>query len=192
MRGIGALNTIHIKRSCKYPELAIQGLLRIANSVLRNWTRKFFSHYTKAFNMSPNIYEHISRTNRHVCQLRKHLLTHCQPSRYRMKPPILSSLTLLITATSHEHHIKSTFDNSAGFFKRLFHYNDVIMNPMTSQITSLTIVYSTVYSKRRSKKTSKLRVTGLCEGNTPVTGEFPAQRTSTAENASIWWCHHAG
>ena len=27
----------------------------------------------------------------------------------------------------------------------------------------------------RSKKISKLRVTGLCEGNSPVTGEFPAQ-----------------
>ena len=42
-------------------------------------------------------------------------------------------------------------------------------------------------SMRRSKKTSRLRVTGLCEGNSPVTGEFPAQRTSNAENASIWW-----
>ena len=37
-----------------------------------------------------------------------------------------------------------------------------------------------------SKKTSKLRVTGLCEGNSPVTGEFPAQRASNAENVSIW------
>ena len=27
--------------------------------------------------------------------------------------------------------------------------------------------------RRRSKKTLKLRVTGLCEGNSPVTGEFP-------------------
>ena len=36
----------------------------------------------------------------------------------------------------------------------------------------------------------KLRVTGLCERNSPVTGEFPAQRASNAENASIWWCHH--
>ena len=34
---------------------------------------------------------------------------------------------------------------------------------------------------RRSKKTSKLRVTGLCAGNSPVTGEFPAQMASTAE-----------
>ena len=30
--------------------------------------------------------------------------------------------------------------------------------------------------KRRSNKTSKLRVTGLCEGNSPETDEFPAQR----------------
>ena len=29
--------------------------------------------------------------------------------------------------------------------------------------------------RRRSKKTSELRVTGLCAGNSPVTCEFPAQ-----------------
>ena len=34
----------------------------------------------------------------------------------------------------------------------------------------------------RSKKTSKLRVTGLCE--------FPVQMASNAENVSIWWRHH--
>ena len=41
-----------------------------------------------------------------------------------------------------------------------------------------------------SKKTSKLRVTGICAGNSPATGEFPAQRASNAENVSIWWRHH--
>ena len=45
--------------------------------------------------------------------------------------------------------------------------------------------------RRRSKKTSKLRVTGLCAGNSPGTGEFPAQMASNAENVSIWWRHHA-
>ena len=45
--------------------------------------------------------------------------------------------------------------------------------------------------RRRSKKTSKLRVTGLCAGNSPGTGEFPAQMASYAENVSIWWRHHA-
>ena len=41
----------------------------------------------------------------------------------------------------------------------------------------------------RSKKTPKLSVTGLCEGNSPVTCEFPARRASDMENVSIWWHH---
>ena len=43
--------------------------------------------------------------------------------------------------------------------------------------------------RRRSEKTSRLSVTGLCEGNSPMTGEFPAQRASKAENVSTWWRH---
>ena len=61
--------------------------------------------------------------------------------------------------------------------KVVIHYIDVIMSAMASHITSLTIVCSTVYSRRRSKKTSKLCVTGLCAG-------------SNVENISIWWRHH--
>ena len=64
------------------------------------------------------------------------------------------------------------------------------MRVMVSQITSLRIVYPTVYSRRRSRKTSKFRVTGLCEGNSPMTGELPAQRVSNVGNVSIWWRHH--
>ena len=41
--------------------------------------------------------------------------------------------------------------------------------------------------RRRPKKISKLRVTGLCAGNSPGTGEFPAQMASNAEN--VWWRH---
>ena len=44
--------------------------------------------------------------------------------------------------------------------------------------------------RRRSKITSNLRVTGLCAGISPGTGEFPAQMTSNADNVSIWWRHH--
>ena len=44
----------------------------------------------------------------------------------------------------------------------------------------------------RSKKTSKLRVTDLCAGNSPETGEFPTQMASNAGNVSIWWRHHYG
>ena len=41
----------------------------------------------------------------------------------------------------------------------------------------------------RSKKTSKLRVTGLCVGKSPMIGAFPAQRASNAEIVFIWWRH---
>ena len=62
------------------------------------------------------------------------------------------------------------------------------MSTIASPITSTTIVYSTVYSGT-DKKVSKLRGTRLCEGNSPATGEFPAQMANNAENDSIWWRH---
>ena len=40
--------------------------------------------------------------------------------------------------------------------------------------------------RRRSKKASKLRVTGLCAGKSPETSDFPAQMAGYAENVSIW------
>ena len=43
---------------------------------------------------------------------------------------------------------------------------------------------------RKSKKTLKPPVTGLGEGNPPVTDGLPSRRTSNAENVSIWWRHH--
>ena len=44
--------------------------------------------------------------------------------------------------------------------------------------------------RRRSNKTSKLRVTSYYEENPPLTVGFPSQRASNAENVSIWWHHH--
>ena len=45
--------------------------------------------------------------------------------------------------------------------------------------------------RRESKKTSNLRLIGLCGGNPPVTDGFPSQRASNAEYISIWWRQHA-
>ena len=44
--------------------------------------------------------------------------------------------------------------------------------------------------RRISKKITKIRITGLCARNSPVTSEFPSQMASNAEKASIWWHHH--
>ena len=63
------------------------------------------------------------------------------------------------------------------------HYNGVIMNAMTSQITSLTIVYSS-FIQTKIKKTHQFpRQWPLCK-------DFPAQRASNARLVSIWWRHH--
>ena len=69
---------------------------------------------------------------------------------------------------------------------RFVHYCDVIMGLMASQITSLDHSF-----KRRSKETLKLCLTDRCAGNSPVTGEFPAQMASNAENVSSWWHHQS-
>ena len=56
------------------------------------------------------------------------------------------------------------------------------MSTMASLITSITIVYSIIYSGTDQRKLPrKFRVTDLCAGNSSVTGEFPAQRTSNAK-----------
>ena len=44
--------------------------------------------------------------------------------------------------------------------------------------------------RRKSKKTSKLRVTGLCVGNSPGPVNSPHKGPVTRKNVSIWWRHH--
>ena len=78
---------------------------------------------------------------------------------------------------------RGTFASNIVLKQLQNHYSRVIMNAMVSQITDLSRVCPIVYSGRL-KKTTKLRVTGLCGGNSPVTGEYP-QRVSNAENIPI-------
>ena len=63
------------------------------------------------------------------------------------------------------------------------HYNDVIMRLIASQTTSITIVYSTAYTDTY-KKCQNIESLAFYEVNSPMTGEFPAQRTNNAENVT--------
>ena len=47
-------------------------------------------------------------------------------------------------------------------------------------------LFAQLFVQTQIKETSKVLVTGLCEGNSPV----PAQRANKAENVSISWHHH--
>ena len=62
------------------------------------------------------------------------------------------------------------------------------MDTVVSQITRLTIVFTQPVIPPQIKK-AKLRVAGLCEGISLVTGEIPAQRASNVEYVFIWWRH---
>ena len=72
-----------------------------------------------------------------------------------------------------------------------FHYNDVIMNAMESQITGVSIVCSSVGPGENQRKHQSSASLTHWAGNSPVTGKFSAQNVSYAENVSIWWRHHA-
>ena len=72
-----------------------------------------------------------------------------------------------------------------------FHFCDVIMATMASQITSPTVVYSTVYSNAADQRRYQCSASlAFFAGSSPGNGEFPAQVASNAENVSIWWRHH--
>ena len=64
------------------------------------------------------------------------------------------------------------------------------MGTIASQITSLAIVYTTVYSDADQSKHESSALLAFLSGDSPGTGEFPAQMASNAENVSIWWRHH--
>ena len=64
-----------------------------------------------------------------------------------------------------------------------WHYSDVIMSTMASQIAGVSIVYSTVCLGAYQRKHQTFASLAL-------TGEFPPQRSSNAENVCIWWRHH--
>ena len=50
--------------------------------------------------------------------------------------------------------------------------------------------YSIVCSGADQRKHQSTASLTFVRGNSPMTGEIPAQRDSNAENVSIWWRHH--
>ena len=62
------------------------------------------------------------------------------------------------------------------------HFSDVTISAVASQLTGISSVYSTVCSGAHKRKKTITVPRHYCEGNSPVTGGFPSQRTSNAEN----------
>ena len=85
-------------------------------------------------------------------------------------------------------HRKSQLFHQGKDYSKI-HYGGIIMSAIASQITSLTIVYSTVYldANQRNHQSSASRafVRGIHRGpvNYRTNGPF-------RENISTWWRHH--
>ena len=73
--------------------------------------------------------------------------------------------------------------NNILYYQISFHYNE---RDGTSNHRHLDCLLNRLF-RRRSKKLSKLCVTGLYEG---IHRWFPSQRASKAENVSFWWRRH--
>ena len=61
------------------------------------------------------------------------------------------------------------------------------MSVVASQITNSRL-FSQPFIRAQNQENSKLGITGLCAVNSPVTGEFPAQMASNAENLMTSSC----
>ena len=85
---------------------------------------------------------------------------------------LLVHVTLRIPSEFKKDKYTTSYRISSILFA-LSHYSDIGISTMASQITRVSNVCSTVCSGADKKKTSKLRVTGLCE-----------------ENVFIWWRHN--
>ena len=64
-------------------------------------------------------------------------------------PPKYIFLGYSLNKITFNCHVNYIFDVNEGI---VFHYNDVIMGAIVSQVTSLTIVYSSVYSDAEERK----------------------------------------
>ena len=87
-------------------------------------------------------------------------------------------------------HVSSRIIANTSEYKNVAeYYSGVIMSAIASQITSVSVVSSTVCSGADQRKHHSSALLA-CEGNPPVTDGFSLQRASNTENVSIWRRHY--
>ena len=116
---------------------------------------------------------------KHLMSITMHWYFKLKKQRYLFKKQCyhLNTFTFLTVyhpySCSGRHYIQPKL-----IIRTIIHYSDDIMGAMPSQTPA-----SRVFTQSSA---SLAFVWGIL----PVTGEFPAQKASNAENVSIWWRHH--
>ena len=99
---------------------------------------------------------------------------------YYFFPPKYENETCQVWCNQPKHTTNS------WFYWLSNHYCDVTMGAMASQITSVTSIYSTVI-QAQIKENIKLRVSGLCAGNSPH--KWPVTRKMFPFDDVIMYCN---
>ena len=131
-------------------------------------------------------------------QLSGAILLHCMGPNELFCHAVLCFVVVIWWVPGHVWSTYPYFTASFTLTVRI-HYNDVIMDAIAFQITSLVIVYLAVHSDADQRKYQSSASLAFVRGihldrwiPFTGTGEFPAQMASNAEKVSIWWRHHAG
>ena len=106
-------------------------------------------------------------------------ITLIKTIRYDLRTKSLATITLTqLCVYHHMHYITQPWrvHQQTVIGSGRDHYNDVIMSAMASENHQPQDCLLKRLFGSRSKKTPKFRLTGLCAGNSPFTGEIPAQR----------------
>ena len=110
--------------------------------------------------------------------------------------PVVSEMTIILQLIIYadvfdngtSHHKLEIFKCAPGGVEHILHWCHNGRNSVSNHQPHACLLNRLF--RRKSKKTSKLHVTGLCLGNSPVTSEFPAKMASNAENVFISWRHN--
>ena len=109
----------------------------------------------------------------------------------RYREPILSRKPMALVKNSDEYYMGKVSNYHATIRQTVFiiHYTDVIMGAIASPITSLTIVYWTLYSGADQRKHQSSMSLTFVRGipRWPVNSPH---KWSVTRKMSIWWHHH--
>ena len=163
------------------------GLARVSHYAGHHYRRHYHSHRHHRRRPPPSpstppppLYHHRRRRRR---RRRRHTQSPSSSSSSPFTPPSVSHVILSVALTI----CIFNFDPFP-----CLHYNDVIMGAIASQITSLTIVYSTVYSdadqSKHQSSTSLAFVRGIHRGpgNSPHKGPVTQKMIPFDDVIMVW------
>ena len=116
---------------------------------------------------------------------------HLAMSRSRETGCIKDHIVVIFGRSQSSEWSDKSKHNSIGFEAQSYHGITVTSYWTRRRLKSVAWpLFTQLFIQAQIKESIKAPLHWPLCGNSPVTGEFPAQMASNAENFSIWWRHH--